>query len=39
MIARIWRGWIRTEDCDAYVTYTNRTGIAHYRQTPGNRGA
>ena len=36
MIARTWRGWIRTEDRDAYVAYVRDTGIAQYRATPGN---
>jgi heme-degrading monooxygenase HmoA len=39
MIARTWRGWVRTEDRDAYVAYVDETGIAHYRTTPGNLGA
>ena len=39
MIARMWRGWVRTEDRDAYVAYIEGTGMAEYRQTPGNRGA
>jgi heme-degrading monooxygenase HmoA len=39
MIARIWRGWVRTERVDDYVAYIERTGIAEYRQTPDNRGA
>ncbi len=39
MIARIWRGSVRTEDRDAYVAYIEGTGMAEYRQTPGNRGA
>lgn len=39
MIARIWRGWTRTEDADAYVTYLQKTGIPEYRATPGNRAA
>ena len=39
MIARMWRGWVRTPDRDAYVAYIERTGMAEYRQTPGNRGA
>jgi heme-degrading monooxygenase HmoA len=39
MIARSWRGWVRTEDRDAYVAYVDETGIAHYRATPGNLGA
>ncbi len=39
MIARLWRGWVSTEDRDAYVAYIEATGMAEYRQTPGNRGA
>ena len=36
MIARTWRGWVRTEDRDDYVAYIRDTGIAQYRATPGN---
>jgi len=39
VIARIWRGWTRTEDADAYVDYLQATGIPAYRSTPGNRAA
>lgn len=39
MIARLWRGWIRPEDIDAYIGYLQLTGLAEYRATPGNRGA
>lgn len=39
LIARIWRGWVRTEQAAEYVEYILGTGIAEYRQTPGNRGA
>jgi heme-degrading monooxygenase HmoA len=39
MIARIWRGTVRTEDADEYVAYVRQTGIAHYQSTPGNQGA
>ena len=39
MIARTWRGWVRTEDRAAYVDYIERTGMAGYRATPGNQGA
>jgi heme-degrading monooxygenase HmoA len=35
----MWRGWVRTEDRDAYVAYVEETGMAHYRRTPGNQGA
>jgi heme-degrading monooxygenase HmoA len=39
MIARIWRGRVRSEDRAAYVDYIERTGMAEYRSTPGNQGA
>ena len=39
MIARIWRGWIRPEDTEAYATYIRATGIAEYEAIPGNQGA
>jgi heme-degrading monooxygenase HmoA len=39
VIARIWRGVVRTEDRDAYVDYIEETGMAHYRSTPGNLAA
>jgi heme-degrading monooxygenase HmoA len=39
MIARVWRGWVRTERAADYVGYIERTGLAGYRETPGNRGA
>ncbi len=39
MIARMWRGWVRTEDRDVYVDYVEQTGMSEYRRTPGNRGA
>ena len=39
MIARVWRGWTKPEDAAAYAEYVRSTGLAGYRQTPGNRGA
>ena len=39
MIARMWRGVVRRDDADAYVTYIADTGMAEYRATPGNQGA
>ncbi len=39
MITRIWRGWTRSEDTDAYADYILATGIAEYAATPGNLGA
>jgi heme-degrading monooxygenase HmoA len=38
MIARIWRGAVRTADADAYADYIRQTGVADYERTPGNRG-
>lgn len=39
LIARIWRGWTRPEDADAYAAYIARTGLTEYAATPGNRAA
>jgi heme-degrading monooxygenase HmoA len=39
MIARVWRGVVRTTDADAYAGYIGETGFAEYGRTPGNRGA
>ena len=39
LIARTWRGWVRTEQAAAYVEYVTRTGLDGYQQTPGNQGA
>jgi heme-degrading monooxygenase HmoA len=38
MIARTWRGAVKAKDSDAYLEYLNRTGLAEYQKTPGNRG-
>lgn len=38
MIARTWRGATRAADADRYLAYLERTGLAEYRKTPGNRG-
>ncbi len=38
MIARSWRGATRAQDAEAYLEYLQRTGIAEYRKTEGNRG-
>jgi heme-degrading monooxygenase HmoA len=38
VIARIWRGATTAEHADAYLAYLQQTGLAEYRQTPGNRG-
>jgi len=39
MIARMWRGWVRSELIEEYVAIVERTGMSEYRATPGNRGA
>jgi heme-degrading monooxygenase HmoA len=39
VIARMWRGWVRPDDAPTYTEYIERTGLADYRRTPGNRGA
>jgi heme-degrading monooxygenase HmoA len=39
MIARTWWGATKAEDAEAYREYLQRTGLAEYRRTEGNRGA
>jgi len=39
MIARMWRGWVRTERLAEYAEIVERTGMSGYRVTPGNAGA
>lgn len=39
MIARTWRGAVRTADAERYADYIRDTGLAAYAATPGNRGA
>jgi heme-degrading monooxygenase HmoA len=39
MIARIWRGVVRSRDADEYAQYIRDTGFAEYGRTDGNRGA
>jgi heme-degrading monooxygenase HmoA len=39
VIARTWRGAVRTEDAVRYADYIRDTGLAAYAATPGNRGA
>ena len=38
MIARTWGGATRAKDADDYLEYLHATGLAAYRDTPGNRG-
>jgi hypothetical protein len=39
VIARIWRGWTRSWDADAYARYLAATTIPACRAAPGNRAA
>ncbi len=39
MIARTWRGAVKTADAEAYAAYIDETGMQAYAATPGNRGA
>lgn len=39
MIARMWHGRVPLARAASYETYLERTGLADYRATPGNRGA
>jgi heme-degrading monooxygenase HmoA len=39
MIIRRWRGAVRPQDADRYLSHQGRTGITAYRTTPGNLGA
>jgi len=38
MIARIWHGITPIEKADEYTEHQNKTGIADYQSTEGNRG-
>jgi heme-degrading monooxygenase HmoA len=38
MIMRIWRGRVPHDKEQAYLDYLKQTGLAAYRQIPGNRG-
>jgi heme-degrading monooxygenase HmoA len=39
VIAREWRGKVRTADAEEYLAYVKKTGMAEYRACAGNRGA
>ena len=39
MIMRTWRGAVRSENAEQYLTHQASTGVREYRQTPGNTGA
>ena len=34
MIARSWRGAVKTADAEAYAAYIDETGMQHYAATP-----
>lgn len=38
MIVRTWTGDTRKEDTQRYLDYLRETGLAEYRDTPGNLG-
>ena len=38
MIARLWRGAVRSQDGEEYANYMRKTGVAAYAATAGNRG-
>ncbi|TGE26157.1 antibiotic biosynthesis monooxygenase [Hymenobacter aquaticus] len=38
MITRIWHGTTAALDADAYLEYLQQSGIADYKNTPGNLG-
>ncbi|MEW5916542.1 MAG: antibiotic biosynthesis monooxygenase [Gemmatimonadota bacterium] len=38
MIARTWHGRVPRSKAEAYYRYLERTGLADYRSTPGNKG-
>ena len=37
-IMRVWRGWTRRADAEAYEEYLLGTGFVEYAATPGNAG-
>jgi aminoglycoside 6'-N-acetyltransferase len=39
VIARLWRGAVRSQDGEEYANYMRKTGVAAYAATAGNRGA
>ena len=38
MIARTWHGVTQASKANEYLDYLNRTGVAEYKKTEGNRG-
>lgn len=34
----MWRGWVLTDQANAYVDYISNTGLREYADTPGNLG-
>jgi heme-degrading monooxygenase HmoA len=39
VIARMWRGWTRSWDADAYAEHLRQTAVPQCRQAPGNKAA
>jgi heme-degrading monooxygenase HmoA len=39
LIARIWRGWTRSWDADAYAEHLRRAVLPRCREAPGNEAA
>ena len=38
MVARVWKGSVRSEDADDYAAYMRETGVSDYLATPSSRG-
>jgi hypothetical protein len=38
MIARVWQGWVRTEQANAYVDYITRTGLRDFAPRQAGKG-
>ena len=38
-VVRLWHGWVETVNKAEYIAYMDRSGMAGYRESPGNRGA
>lgn len=38
VIVRIWHGVTEAARADSYLEYLEKTGLADYARTPGNRG-
>jgi heme-degrading monooxygenase HmoA len=38
VVVRLWRGWTKAEDAEAYTKYIEETGVQGLSGTPGNQG-